>query len=258
MMYDAPMLADFAVRLSFGLALLLLVANCQSVPLAFFRTQCQLILGLLVLGALDGARATGVNSAVGISIATAVLAYLATVCWGLGLPRLAVPLTWLIAILTGGWLALASRDVSPAVWLFNTASRLSSGFLLGSTLAAMLLGHHYLTAPTMSIAPLKRYVQCMGWGLIVRGLLAIVSLYVLHSGMLQFDAHAPAAAPSLLFLMRWLMGFAGPLVATFLAWKTVQIRSTQSATGILYAAMALVLFGELSSLIAAHAGGLIS
>ncbi len=257
-MYDAPMLADFAVRLSFGLALLLLVANWQSVPLAFFRTQCQLILGLLVLGALDGSRATGVNSAVVISIATAVLAYLATVCWGLGLPRLAVPLTWLIAILTGGWLALASRDVSPAVWLFNTASRLSSGFLLGSTLAAMLLGHHYLTAPTMSIAPLKRYVQCMGWGLIVRGLLATsVSTFCIpacYSSMRM----APAAGPSLLFLMRWLMGFAGPLVATVLAWKTVQIRSTQSATGILYAAMALVLFGELSSLIAAHAGGLIS
>ena len=56
--------------------------------------------------------------------------------------------------------------------------------------------------------------------------------------------------------MRWGMGFAAPLVATILAWKTVQIRSTQSATGILYAAMALVLFGELTSLIGARAGGL--
>jgi hypothetical protein len=52
------------------------------------------------------------------------------------------------------------------------------------------------------------------------------------------------------------MGFAGPVLATILAWKTVQIRSTQSATGILYAAMALVLFGELTSLIGAHTGGL--
>ena len=58
-------------------------------------------------------------------------------------------------------------------------------------------------------------------------------------------------------LMRWGMGFAGPFLATILAWKTVQIRSTQSATGILYAAMALVLFGELTSLIGARDGGLI-
>jgi hypothetical protein len=53
------------------------------------------------------------------------------------------------------------------------------------------------------------------------------------------------------------MGFAGPALATILAWKTVQIRSTQSATGILYVALALVLFGELSSLIGARGGGLI-
>ena len=55
---------------------------------------------------------------------------------------------------------------------------------------------------------------------------------------------------SWLFLaMRWGMGFVGPVAAAALAWKTVQIRSTQSATGILYVAMTLVLFGELTSLI---------
>ena len=58
-------------------------------------------------------------------------------------------------------------------------------------------------------------------------------------------------------IMRWGMGFIGPVVAVILAWKTVQIRSTQSATGILYVAMTLVLFGELASLIGSRAGGLI-
>jgi hypothetical protein len=52
--------------------------------------------------------------------------------------------------------------------------------------------------------------------------------------------------------MRWGMGIAGFGLATFLAWRTVQIRSTQSATGILYIAMTLLLFGELSSLILAR------
>ena len=42
--------------------------------------------------------------------------------------------------------------------------RLSSGFLLGTTLTAMLLGHHYLTAPAMSIEPLKRIVALMAMG----------------------------------------------------------------------------------------------
>ncbi len=52
------------------------------------------------------------------------------------------------------------------------------------------------------------------------------------------------------------VGFVGPLVATVLAWKTVQIRSTQSATGILYIAMTLVLFGELTGLILSRGGGI--
>ena len=61
----------------------------------------------------------------------------------------------------------------------------------------------------------------------------------------------------MLLSMRWGMGFAGPVLAAILAWKTVQIRSTQSATGILYVALALVLFGELASLVSARGGGLI-
>ena len=48
-----PMLADFAVRLACGLALLLLLAPWRIVPPAFFRTHSQVILGLLVLAALD-------------------------------------------------------------------------------------------------------------------------------------------------------------------------------------------------------------
>ena len=90
MMYDTPMLADFAVRLSFGLAVLLLTTSWQSVPLQFFRTQCQVILGLLVLAALDGSRSQGLGPTVWVSIAGAALAYMATVGWGLGLPRVAV------------------------------------------------------------------------------------------------------------------------------------------------------------------------
>ena len=51
------------------------------------------------------------------------------------------------------------------------------------------------------------------------------------------------------------MGFAAPALATWMAWKTVAIRSTQSATGILYIDMTFVLFGELTSLILARGAG---
>ena len=44
------------------------------------------------------------------------------------------------------------------------------------------------------------------------------------------------------------MGFVATAIATYLTWKTAQIRSTQSATGILYITMIFVLFGELTSI----------
>ncbi len=257
MTYNTPMLADFAVRLSFGLAILLLAASWRTVPLQFFRTQCQVILGLLVLAALDGSRSTGLSPMMWVSIVGAALAYIATIAWGLGLPRVAVVVNWLIMLVTACWLGWVSRGESPALWAFNTTSRLASGFLLGATLSAMLLGHHYLTAPAMSIEPLKRFVRCMGWSLAVRGIVAIIVVYLAHSGMPTMQPGGIDESMTLSLLMRWGMGLAGPAIATILAWKTVQIRSTQSATGILYAAMALVLFGELTSLIAARAGGLI-
>ncbi len=251
------MLADFGVRLAFGLATLLLATSWRTVPLPFFRTHCQVILGLLVLAVLDASRSAGLSASVGILIASALLAYAATVSWGLGLPRIARPATLLIALGTAAWLTLVSRATAPGLWAFNTASRLASGFLLGATLTAMLLGHHYLTAPTMSIDPLKRFVRFMGWGLGARGLIALLGLSLAHSGLGGLDPSSFDSSSPLFLLMRWGMGFAGPVLATILAWKTVQIRSTQSATGILYVAMTLLLFGELTSLIGARAGGLI-
>lgn len=256
MLYDTPMLADFAVRLSFGLAVLLLTVSWESVPLPFFRTQCQVILGLLVLGALDASRSAGLGPTVWFSIAGAALAYMATIGWGLGLPRVAILVSWSIALVTAGWLTLASRSDSAVVWVFNAVSRTASGFLLGATLTAMLLGHHYLTAPAMTIEPLKKIVQCMGWGLVARALIAIIGIYLAHSGIPSMRTRVIDDSSTLFFLMRWGMGFAGPILATILAWKTVQIRATQSATGIVYATMALLLFGELTSLIAARAGEL--
>ena len=56
---------------------------------------------------------------------------------------------------------------------------------------------------------------------------------------------------------RWGMGFVGTAIATYMTWKTAQIRSTQSATGILYITMIFVLFGELTSMILAGRAGVI-
>lgn len=84
----------------------------------------------------------------------------------------------------------------------------------------------------------------MGWGVGIRTILAAIGVVIWLQGTL------PSGTVSPLFLMvRWGVGLFGPAVATWMTWQTVKIRSTQSATGILYIAMTLVLFGELTAMV---------
>lgn len=252
-----PMLADFAVRLACGLAGLLLLTSWRAVPLAFFRTHCQVILGLLVLAALDISRA-GASATPGLFatvVGAAVLAFLGSVSWGLGVPRVGVPLTVGILGATVAVLVAGSRSQAAELWALNAVGRLTSAFLMGSTLTAMLLGHHYLTAPAMSIDPLRRFVRCMAWGLVARALVAGLGYGAWSSGMATPAATVPLS--TFFVAVRWGVGFLGTALATTLAWKTVEIRSTQSATGILYIAMTLVLFGELTALVLSRDAGLV-
>jgi hypothetical protein len=249
------MLADFAIRLACGLALLLLIAPWRIVPPTFFRTHSQVILGLLVLAALDLSQDGAPGPVAAWVIAAAALAFVASLVWGLGLPRVAVPITALLVLIAGGVLVVVSRGGGGVLWALNAAGRLDSSFLMGATLTAMLLGHHYLTAPAMSIEPLKRFVRCMAWGLGTRVLLAALGWWVWHQGIA--GSHGGGGVSPLFLAIRWGMGFAGPLLATVLTWKTVEIRSTQSATGILYIAMTLVLFGELSAMILTRSAGVV-
>src|SRR3954447_541484 len=125
-----PMLADFAARLACGLATLLLATPWRVVPPAFFRTHCHVILGLLVLSALDLARAGVPGGALAVAIAAAGLGYFAAIAWGLGLPRVALPLTAAVALATAGILVAASRSTGGPAWALNASGRLASAFLM--------------------------------------------------------------------------------------------------------------------------------
>jgi hypothetical protein len=252
-----PMLADFSIRLALGLAITLLLLPWKTVPLRFFRIQMQVVLGLLVLAALDQARAGGQSLAFWTVVAGACLAYLASVAWGLGLPSVGVGASALVALAAAIWLTDASHTEVPAMWTINAVSRAASGFLMGSTLTAMLLGHQYLTAPSMTIDPLKRVLVVMAWALVVRS--AFAGLGTWASRMVDLSPAFPPGAPNIgtIMAVRWGVGFVAFAVATWMTWRTVQIRSTQSATGILYITMIFVLFGELTSLVLAEPGRVI-
>lgn len=246
-----PMLADFAVRLAFGLSVAVFLTSWRRVPVPFFRTQLQVVLGLLVLAALDRSRAGVPRLEIWSLVAAAILAYLSAASWGLGLPVVGQGTAALCALILAGWMAGASWSSTTSLWILNASSRAASGFVLGATLAAMLLGHYYLTAPAMSIEPLKRILAFLAAGLGARCVLAAAGFSLARARYSGFGSAPAGVTDAWLLAARWGMGFVGAAVAIFLSWRTARIRSTQSATGILYIAIIFILFGELTSLIMA-------
>src|SRR5262245_21479453 len=152
-MPSAPVLANFAVRLAFGMLLACLLSARDEVPPRFFRTLSVVILGVLVLAGLDQARSTGVTMAFWILVAGACCSYLASVSWGLGLSRIGGTAEVFGALAAAAWLAKTAQAAGPLSWGHAALSQGTSGFLMGTSLAAMLLGHYYLITPAMSIEP---------------------------------------------------------------------------------------------------------
>ena len=167
-MVDVPMLADFGVRLAFGLSLSLSSTSWRQVPVRFFRIQSQIALAILVLAALSQAGSAGTRSLLGLIIAGASCSYLASVMWGLGLPQISRVLGILTALACVAWMVVASRSPEHRAWSLIILDRASSGMLLGATLHAMLLGHHYLVAPSMTIAPLTGSLDLIAAALVAR------------------------------------------------------------------------------------------
>jgi hypothetical protein len=125
---------------------------------------------------------------------------------------------------------------------------LTSILLLGSAASAMVLGHWYLVVLDLPITALRRLTVLLAVALVLRtAVVALALVGPVHAGLA--DARAVAAglwSPDGVFVwMRMLFGLAGPLSLLWFIWKTVEIRSTQSATGILYVQLFLVLAGEL-------------
>lgn len=135
---------------------------------------------------------------------------------------------------------------SERIYLLGLNAFLSIG-LLGFTMAAMLLGHWYLIEPKLSIGELKRL--SLGFILFsgVRFLFGTLLLGQRLSGLSEIEIYRFlfSSSTGIFILMRWTWGLLGPVLLAYMVWHTVKIRSTQSATGILYVAVLCVLTGEI-------------
>jgi hypothetical protein len=108
----------------------------------------------------------------------------------------------------------------------------------------MFLGHWYLNTPTMALGPLVRLIGLMAAAICLRAAVegASLELAISHDGW-------PSTQGLLFLVLRWLSGIFGALILAFMAWRTLKIPNTQSATGILYAAVICTFLGELVSLL---------
>lgn len=231
------LLTQFLLRLSFGLAVGMAVTSPQLVSSGYFRNHLYVTLGLSTLAALVAMNSS--TLAASLAAAAAVLSYIGSACWLYEAKRAGVVALWLVAACS---LAAALVGVGPGLLL--PASVVTSGLVLGLTMAAMLLGHWYLNSPGMELAPLRRLLVLMAVAVVARIVVCAVGLV----GHLQGVEQA-SYSWWLFVLLRWSFGLVGVLGLVWMAWETLKIPNTQSATGILYVAVIGVFVGELTGLL---------
>ncbi len=167
--------------------------------------------------------------------------------------------SWLrIAAAIGGVCGIAAScvwsmmfsDVGEGAWLLNLLGRVLSSFLLGSVTVAWLLGHAYLTARKLPIAPLRRVSRLFALAVGLRWAYLALCLVLLYFGSWGGGSGWFGSKMSSLWLilsLRVAVGLVAAGVFAYFVADCVKCRSTQSATGILYFASVFVYIGELSS-----------
>jgi hypothetical protein len=244
-------LAQFAVRLICGMTLVLSVMPKAAVASGFFRVQMLIVMGLGVLAVLaDGTGTIDGNNSNWmpqlhwyLSVCLALLGFVSSVLWTLERRKAAIILlvvTCEIAVLTLGLGILLSQ---PQQWQTHGAlvflSDFSSALTLGSAMCGMLLGHSYLTTPTMSISPLFRLNQFVGWAGVARGIISGIVLSMAWQ-------HIQGGGVMTWLALRWIAGVGGPIMVWQMVQRILAFRNTQAATGVLFVGVILTLLGELT------------
>jgi membrane-bound metal-dependent hydrolase YbcI (DUF457 family) len=137
--------------------------------------------------------------------------------------------------------------------MLQTLSSAGVAAMTGVALMSMLLGHAYLTASQMTMAPFMRLNRVLGGVIAFRVVCAVamaVALQVARPIEMFWGAFGLYVAT------RWLVGLLIPAVFVYMAHDCIKRRSTQSATGILYVAGVLIVIGELLGLYLVRETGL--
>jgi hypothetical protein len=266
------MIATFCLRLALGMLGTLVLLPARQMHPRFFRTHFLTVLGLCIV-----AFGMGWSTHFGVPmLAACVFGFLGAVAWIFERP----PIGWTLVAVTGAAIFVALWCFDPPLAgatlrphqpgegydhsILDTvipltprsgrvADDLTAAALLGSAMTAMLVGHSYLISPGLSIQPLMRQLYALGIAILLRAAVAGAALWFWTADHELTNLNDETV---LWLPVRWLVGLAGPLGFGWLAYRTAKIRSTQSATGILYVVVILTFLGELTSLLLMRETGL--
>jgi hypothetical protein len=258
------MIPLFILKLTAGITLMWLLMPRREVTDGFFRIQMRLLLGLTVLAYLLLSRSTTWHEAVGQTLAlqtasqlkqlqlvAAIVAYPGSIFWALGRRGPGNVCIWLLSGLCGVSLMLHSCRVPGRSGLvLQLLSDFSSSAVCGAILTGMLLGHWYLTTPTMSIRPLYWCNRALLTAAVIRLIVSAILLF--QRGGFAWSEDGGNPVHWMWYGMRLCGGIAAPIAVVILVSRILKYRNTQSATGVLFAGLILVFMGEMTAIILEH------
>ncbi len=150
--------------------------------------------------------------------------------------------------------SLIFRAGFPPVWAQDVLLPLnfvSTSLILGGFLAGMMFGHHYLMNTDMP----KKLLVTMAWiliGVLIVRVASVGTTLLVYKEVVRPDIDFLTTLVSfqghgIFFWQRILVGLLIPAVVVGMIWGTARIGSNQSATGIMYVAIAFVFIGELAA-----------
>jgi hypothetical protein len=189
------------------------------------------------------------------TIGRALTRYRGTIVATASLAGLATLVTQALATSAAAAAASANPELGASGQLagagvLTVASFLSSAAFLGGACTAMVLGHWYLVLPSMEVSHLQSIVRLHIASMALRVVIVAAAVTIALGAAWTLTPTGPTfrhyifSVGGIFFWQRVLFGLAGPAVLSYLTWETAKIRSTQSATGILYVDFFTVVVGE--------------
>lgn len=252
--------ATFLYSLAGGMLVVLATGRVEQIARGFLRLCGYLILGFAVLATALIVREPDWSVSVGRSMSTLFGGTSALFVMGIILlaPAAALmPRAYRVMCGVSGLAGIAAAGLSGAKHGIDQVGSLAtammminqalSAFLLGAITVAWLLGHAYLTATRMTIAPLQHFSRVLSRAVFCRVAFVILSvaIAVITSGNSSALSHL--ANQWMVGLLRVGFGLLAVGVFAYLVSRCVQLRATQSATGILYFGSIFAYVGELAS-----------